>query len=157
MNEKTIDVEDYIDKPITHNYTHRKHFNNMTKEERLYLITIKNNLLKSGLTFAKHALNRMDERYIKEKDVLRALRYGQILEYQKNDIDEVIIVRGCHLNRKNEHIYVIFSISESKVITTYPNKYWRAYKKMRGLEKHNTNFDIEIPEDYKLKIQFYFA
>lgn len=135
----------------------RKHFKNMTKEERLYLLTIKDRLLRRGVTFAKHALDRMDERFIKEKDVLRALKNGQILEYKKTDKDEVIAVRGCHINRRNEQVYVIFSISHNKVITTYSNKHWTAYKKMKNLEKYDTNFSIEIPEYYKRRIQFYYA
>lgn len=134
---------------------YKKHFQNMTKEERVYLLQIKDNLLRKGVTFAQHALDRMNERYIKEKDVLKALKNGQILEYKKNSNDEIIIVRGCHINRRNEQVYVIFSIANSKVITTYSNKHWTIYKHMKKLDDYDTDFNIEIPEYYKKKIRLY--
>lgn len=151
-NDEMINVKSLDDEKAC-----RKHFTSMTREERVYLLTLKDRLLKKGITFAKHALDRMDERYIKEKDVIRALKNGQILEYKKTDKDEVIAVRGCHINRRNEQVYVIFSITHNRVITTYTNKHWTAYKKMKNLEKYDTDFNIEIPEYYKRRIQFYFA
>lgn len=151
------ELDPLVEGNIEKTKVYRKHFKSMTKEERIYLLTVKDKLLRKGVTFAKHALDRMDERYIKEKDVLRALKNGQILEYKKINNDEVIAIRGCHINRKKEQVYVIFSLTHNKVITTYSNKHWIAYKKMKNLEKYDTNFDIEIPEYYKRRIQFYYA
>lgn len=134
---------------------YRKHFNNMSKIERLYLYKLKENILRRGVNFARHALERMDERYIRERDVLKALDNGQILEYKKTNDDEILVIRGCTINKKSEHIYVILSVTNCRVITTYSNKHWLAYKKTKNLEKYNSDFDIKIPEYYKKKLRLY--
>ena len=135
-----------------------KHFKHMTKTERLYLLVLKDNKLrKSEVKFAKHALDRMNERYIKERDVIRALKNGQILEYRKTDIDEVIAIRGCSMTRRKEQVYVIYSITKNKVITTYSNKHWEILKKSQNLDKYDSNFNIEIPRYYREKIRYLYG
>lgn len=131
-----------------------KHFSQMTKDERAYLLLLKSKTLRRGVSFAKHALSRMDERYIKERDVLRALKNGQIIDYRKINDKEVITVRGCHVNRNKEQVYVVYCLTTRTIITTYSNKQW--IKKYKNIDKYEKNFSIFIPEYYKRQINFYF-
>ena len=140
------------------NQISRKHFTKMTKEERIYLLSLKDKLLKRGVSFGRHALAKMHERSIKEKDVLKAIKNGQIVEYKKIKNKESMIIRGCNINKRNEQIYVIFSLSYNKVITAYSNKQHSKHNKMKALERHNDNgYLINIPEYYKRKINFYYS
>lgn len=133
-----------------------KHFQQMTKEERLYLLKVKDTILrKKGVYFAQHALARMEERYIKERDIIKAVRNGQIIEYRENEKDKVIAIRGCTLTRDNQNVYVIMSIITGKVITTYSNKHWTTYNKQYNLDKYVKGFMIDIPDYYKKQIKFY--
>lgn len=133
-----------------------KHFQQMTKEERLYLLQVKDTLLKKqGISFAQHALNRMEERFIKEKDIIKAIKNGQIIEYRENENDKVIAIRGCSLTRDKQNVYVIISIVTGKVITTYSNKHWKTHNNNYNLDKYVKDFMIEIPEYYKKQIDFY--
>lgn len=133
-----------------------KHFQQMTKEERLYLLQVKDTLLKKqGISFAQHALNRMEERFIKEKDIIKAIKNGQIIEYRENENDKVIAIRGCSLTRDKQNVYVIISIITGKVITTYSNKHWKTHNNNYNLDKYVKDFMIEIPEYYKKQIDFY--
>ena len=131
----------------------RKHFSSMTKEEIIYLLTLKDRLVNKGVIFGKHALSRMGERYIKERDVLNALKYGQILEYQKNNNEEILVIRGCYINRRKNQIYVVLSLTHNKVITTYANKHSFAYRQRTNFEKYSTDINIEIPEFYKQRFK----
>ena len=131
------------------------HFKYMTPEERIYLMSVKDNVMKQGIIFATHAIERMGERWIKEKDVLRAINNGQIMEYKKTKSDEILTIRGCTLNRKNEQIYVILSVKNGKVITTYSNKYWIARNKSSELDKYNNNRKIFIPNSFKRQLDLF--
>ena len=133
-----------------------KHFRYMTQEERIYLMTLKNRALKKGISFANHALDRMDERWIKGKDVLRAIKNGQIVEYKKTENDEVLTIRGCSVNRKKEQIVVILSLRSRTVITTYSNKYWVAYSKSSELQKYTNDMKIQIPDFFKKRFALYY-
>lgn len=133
-----------------------KHFQQMTKEERIYLLKVKDSILKKKrVYFAQHALDRMEERFIKEKDIIKAVRNGQIIEYRENERDKVIAIRGCTLTRDNQNVYVIMSIITGKVITTYSNKHWTTYNKQYNLDKYVKGFMINIPDYYKRRINFY--
>lgn len=137
---------------------HGKHFQQMTSEERLYLMRIKDNLLKRNVIhFTQHALERMEERYIKERDIIRAIKNGQIIEYRENNNNKVITIRGCTLTRKKENIYVILSITDGSVITTYSNKNWSLLAKEYNLDKYISNFKINIPEYFKKQYSFYYS
>lgn len=144
--EEHIDIVDKTKK-------FRKHFSNMTKEEIVYLLAVKDKLINKGVNFGEHALSRMGERYIKERDVINALKYGQILEYQKNNKEEVLVIRGCYINRRNNQIYVVLSLTRNKVITTYSNKHSFAYKQRINFDKYSTDIDIEIPKFYKQRFK----
>ena len=133
-----------------------KHFRYMTQEERIYLMSLKNRALKKGISFANHALDRMDERWIKGKDVLRAIKNGQIVEYKKTENDEVLTIRGCSVNRKKEQIVVILSLRSRTVITTYSNKYWVAYSKSSELQKYTNDMKIQIPDFFKKRFALYY-
>lgn len=133
-----------------------KHFQQMTKDERLYLLKVKDTILrKKGVYFAQHALDRMEERFIKERDIIKAVRNGQIIEYRENERDKVVAIRGCTLTRDNQNVYVIMSIVTGKVITTYSNKHWMTYNKEYNLDKYVKGFMIDIPDYYKKQINFY--
>ena len=86
------------------NIEYIKHYRYMTQEERVYLMSLKDRALRKGITFANHALDRMDERWIKEKDVMRTIKKGQIMEYKKTNNDEILTIRGTSINKKNEQI-----------------------------------------------------
>jgi len=131
----------------------RKHFSNMTKEEIIYLLALKDRLINKGVNFGEHALLRMGERYIKERDVINALKYGQILEYQKNNKEEILVVRGCYINRRKNQIYVVLSLTHNKVITTYANKHSFAYRQRTNFDKYSTDIDIEIPKYYRQRFK----
>lgn len=133
-----------------------KHYRYMTQEERVYLMSLKDKAIRKGICFAVHALDRMDERYISERDVKRAIGNGQIMEYKKTKNDEVLTIRGATLNRKKELIYVILSAKTGKVITTYSNKYWIACNKSTELTKYDNSKAIKIPESFKKKFQLYY-
>lgn len=133
-----------------------KHYRYMTQEERVYLMSLKDRAIKKGICFAVHALDRMGERYISEKDVRRAIGNGQIMEYKKTKNDEILTIRGATLNRKKELIYVILSAKTGKVITTYSNKYWIACNKSTELTKYDNNKKITIPETFKRKYMLYY-
>lgn len=133
-----------------------KHYRYMTQEERVYLMSLKDKAIRKGICFAVHALDRMGERYISEKDVRRAIGNGQIMEYKKTKNDEILTIRGATLNRKKELIYVILSAKTGKVITTYSNKYWIACNKSTELTKYDNNKKIIIPETFKRKYMLYY-
>lgn len=155
-NNEESQIIDFIGERQFHEKIRGKHFQQMSKEERLYLMKIKDSLLrKKNIHFAKHALDRMEERYIKERDIIKAIRNGQIIEYRENNYDRVVAIRGCTLNRRNENVYVIMSINNGKIITTYSNKHWMAYTKHYDLTKYVDNFSIKIPDCYRKQIQFY--
>ncbi|WP_368263361.1 DUF4258 domain-containing protein [Clostridium disporicum] len=145
-SEKNNDINDKTKK-------FRKHFSSMTREEIIYLLALKDRLVNRGVIFGKHALSRMDERYIKERDVLNALKNGQILEYQKNNKEEILVVRGCYINRRKNQIYVVLSLTHNKIVTTYANKHSLAYQEKSNLEKYSNDIKIEIPEYYKQRIK----
>ena len=90
---------------------------------------------------------------IKERDVLNALKNGQILEYQKNNKEEILVVRGCYINRRKNQIYVVLSLTHNKIVTTYANKHSLAYQEKSNLEKYSNDIKIEIPEYYKQRIK----
>lgn len=131
-----------------------KNFKQMSRDERIYLLELKNKALNNGIFFAKHALDRMEERYIREKDIIRALKDGQIIEYRRIKDTDIITIRGGHVNKYGEQVYVIFSLDKRKVITTYTNKQETAYKKMTHLDRYEENFKIDIPPYYQKRISF---
>lgn len=133
-----------------------KHFRYMTQEERVYLMSLKDRAIRKGITFANHALDRMDERWIKEREVLRAIKNGQIVEYKKTDLDEVLTIRGNTINRRKEQIYVILSIRNGKVITTYSNKYWIARNKSSELDKYTNDKKIHIPDFFQKQYALFY-
>lgn len=150
------ELVDFIGETKVAEKIYGKHFQQMTKEERLYLLKVKDNILrKRRVYFAQHALDRMEERYIKERDIIRAVRNGQIIEYRENENDKVIAIRGCSLTRDKQNVYVIISILTGKVITTYSNKHWMTYNKQYNLDKYVKDFMIEIPDYYKKQINFF--
>lgn len=138
------------------NIEYIKHYRYMTQEERVYLMSLKDRALRKGITFANHALDRMNERWIKEKDVMRTIKKGQIMEYKKTNNDEILTIRGTSINKKNEQIYVILSIRSCKVITTYSNKYWIAQNKSSELDKYTNDKKIQIPEFFRRKFALYY-
>lgn len=138
------------------NIEYIKHYRYMTQEERVYLMSLKDRALRKGITFANHALDRMDERWIKEKDVMKTIKKGQIMEYKKTNNDEILTIRGTSINKKNEQIYVILSIRSCKVITTYSNKYWIAQNKSSELDKYTNDKKIQIPEFFRRKFALYY-
>lgn len=133
-----------------------KHYKYMTQEERVYLMSVRDKALKNGITFANHAVVRMDERWIKEKDVIKAIRQGQIMEYKKTNNDEILTIRGTTISRKNEQIFVILSIKTGKVITTYSNKYWIAINKSSELDKYTNDRKIQIPDFFKKQYALFY-
>jgi hypothetical protein len=133
-----------------------KHYKYMTQEERVYLMSVRDKALKNGITFANHAVARMDERWIKEKDVIKAIRQGQIMEYKKTNNDEILTIRGTTISRKNEQIFVILSIKTGKVITTYSNKYWIAINKSSELDKYTNDRKIQIPDFFKKQYALFY-
>lgn len=133
-----------------------KNFKQMSRDERIYLLELKNNALNNGIFFAKHALDRMNERYIHEKDIIRAVKEGQIIEYRKIKDTDIITIRGGHVNKYGEQVYVILSLNKRKVITTYTNKYETAYKKMMYLDRYKEDFKIDIPPYYQQRISFFY-
>lgn len=138
------------------NIEYIKHYRYMTQEERVYLMSLKDRALRKGITFANHALDRMNERWIKEKDVMKTIKKGQIMEYKKTNNDEILTIRGTSINKKNEQIYVILSIRSCKVITTYSNKYWIAQNKSSELDKYTNDKKIQIPEFFRRKFALYY-
>lgn len=133
-----------------------KNFKQMSRDEIIYLLELKSKALNKGIFFAKHALDRMDQRYIREKDIIKALKDGQIIEYRKIKNTDIITIRGGHVNKYGEQVYVIFSLDKRKVITTYTNKHETAYRKMMHLDRYEENFKIEIPLYYQQRISFFY-
>ena len=131
-----------------------KNFKQMSREEIVYLLTMKDIALKKGITFAKHALDRMEERYIKERDVIKALKNGQLIDYRWVNHTDIITIRGSHINKYGEQVYVIFSLNKRKVITTYTNKYDDAYRKMMHLDRYKDDFKIYIPKYFKKRLSY---
>lgn len=133
-----------------------KHFRYMTQEERVYLMSLKDKAVRKGINFAIHALDRMKERYISEKDVKTAIINGQIMEYKKTINDEVLTIRGTTIKRNKEQIYVILSVKTGKVITTYSNKFWIAYNKSSELTKYSNDRQIKIPLKFQQQYKLYY-
>lgn len=138
------------------NIEYMKHYRYMTQEERVYLMSLRDRAIRKGITFANHALDRMGERWIKEKDVIKTIKNGQIMEYKKTSNDEVLTIRGTNINRRKEQIYVILSIRSCKVITTYSNKCWIAQNKSAELDKYTNDKKIQIPDFFKKKFALYY-
>ena len=158
INKNIIEeIETLLKKELNENekvVVYRKLFEDMSKLERIYLIKRKELALNKGVNFAKHALERMNERFIKENEVLNAIRNGQIIEYKKIGESEILVIRGCHVNNQNKQVYVVFSITHRKVITTYFNKHWVILKKKR--KKKTNDYKIDIKEPFRSKLFFYY-
>lgn len=132
-----------------------KHFKHMTKEEITYLLMMKTMSLRKGVIFSKHSIDRMRDRRIRKRDVIKALKTGQIIDYRYIDNSEIVTIRSCYLNRGDEQVYVVFALNKGKVITTYSNRHFAAKYKMSHLERYEENYKIKIPEYYKKIIKFY--
>lgn len=132
-----------------------KHFRHMTKDEVLYLMIRKKKLLRKSLKFSEHALKRMHERHIKEKDIILGLKNGQLIEYKKTKDEEIIVVRSCFINRQNKQAYIVYSLTKNLVITTYSNYYAEALKSKENNEKYSPSKTISIPEYYFNLIKAY--
>lgn len=131
-----------------------KHFKHMTREEITYLLTLKSIALRKKITFSSHSIDRMRDRRIKKKEVINALRTGQIIDYRKIEDSEILTIRGCYL-RRDEQVYVVFVVNTGKVITTYTNRHFAAKYKMSHLERYEENYNIEIPKDFGSVLNFY--
>lgn len=102
----------------------------------------KDSLLNSGKTiFSTHVLEQMDLRNVKKRDIMKAVRMGQILEYRKvfrnnKYIDDRITIRATHLNRGYFQVIVSFSLRNNVVVTTYYN-HIREIHKERNFSKYD--------------------
>lgn len=132
----------------TQNIEFIKHFRHMTRNEILYLTVRKKKLLRKHLNFSDHAKERMEERHIKEKDIVEGLKNGQIIEYKKTDTEEILVVRSCYVNRRKKQCYIVYSLTKNLVITTYSNYYYQAYHSKDENEKYSPDEKISIPEYY---------
>lgn len=123
-------------------YYKAKHFSQMKIEERLHLMNKKDSLLNSGKTiFSPHMLDQMELRRVKKRDIIKAIRTGQILEYRKifrnnKYIDDRITIRATHLNRRYFQVVVVFSLKNNVIITTYYNNIREIYE-----EKNFSKYD----------------
>lgn len=149
-NEDLI-IKKLIDEIEQREKINGKNFKQMTNEERWYVLSAKDTALKKKVCFAKHAIKRMNERNIKAKEIFDTLKNGQVIDYRVISNNEILTLRGCHLNRYNEQVYVVFSITTRKIITAYTNKYKTSFKKMKNLERYNEEFNIKIPYNYHLQ------
>lgn len=132
-----------------------KHFRHMTRNEILYLTVRKQKQLRKELKFSNHAIQRMKERHIKEKDILIGLKNGQIVEYKKTSDDEVLVIRSCFINRRHKQAYIVYSLTKNLVITTYTNYKSDAYKAKEHNLKYSPEKLISIPEYYLNIIKAY--
>lgn len=132
-----------------------KHFRHMTRDEVLYLMVRKKKLLRKTLRFSDHALTRMKERHIKEKDIVLGLKNGQIIEYKKTKDEEILVIRSCFINKRDKQAYIVYSLTKNLVITTYSNYYVDAFKSKEHNEKYSPSKTISIPEYYFNLIRSY--
>ena len=131
-----------------------KHFSQMTNEERMYLLLLKEQTVRKNIFFSDHALQRMEERNIFESQVIKAIKVGQIINYRLNGRDEVLTIRSCHTNKAKKQVYVVYSLTRRKVITTYSKKEWLTFNKNNYMKNYEKNYSINIPESFKKKCRF---
>lgn len=130
-----------------------KKFFQMEKTEILYLLNYKDRILKEGLYFSKHAITRMKERHIRKHNIIMAIKIGQIIDYRLINGNEIITLRGCNIRHQ---VYVILCLTTKTIITTYSNRLFGPDKKMLCSKKYKSDFKIDIPENFKQKLNFYY-
>jgi len=119
-----------------------KHFSQMTESERWYLLKKKDRLIGYNTLFSEHAIERMSERRITERDIVEAVRMGQIIEYRKTWKDERITIRATRLKKNQFIVYVSFSIRDNVVVTTYYDDA-RNIHKQRDFGKYDENLQVQ--------------
>lgn len=119
-----------------------KHFSQMTENERWYLLKKKDRLIGYNTLFSEHAIERMSERRITERDIVEAVRMGQIIEYRKTWKDERITIRATRLKKKQFVVYVSFSIRDNVVVTTYYDDA-RNIHKQRDFTKYDESLQVQ--------------
>lgn len=115
-----------------------KHFSQMTKEERIALMIMKDKITEDEVKFSDHAIKVMRQRRVKENEIIKAIKYGQIIEYRETPIDKRITIRSTFKNRKDLIVYVAVSILDNIVITTYYDRYYNIHKERNFTKYHQT-------------------
>lgn len=129
-----------------------KLYRDMSKDEVLYLTSLTKKMLNTELKFTDHSLKRMKERNIYKKDVVKAFKNFQIIEYRKYKNQDFLTIRSCSVKNNNQ-VFVVFSLKTKKVITVYQNKY------LKNISLENNNYEnifISIPNRFKKQIELFY-
>ena len=118
-----------------------KHFSQMTREERITLMRLKDKVLEHDIEFTEHALKAMSNRRVKEWEIVKAIKSGQIIEYRETQKDKRITIRSTFKNRKDFVVYVSLSLVDNIVITTYYDSYYNIHKE-RDFTKYDETLKI---------------
>lgn len=119
-----------------------KHFSQMDESERWYLLKKRDRLIGSNTLFSQHSIQRMCERRITDRDIIEAVKYGQITEYRKSAKDERITVRSTRLKCKHLIVYVSFSIRDNVIVTTYCSG-MGDFSKEKDFSKYNKDLKVK--------------
>lgn len=123
----------------------KKHFRQMTKEERRFLYGIVRNI--ETWVFTKYSIGRAVERIVTEADVLKAIEKGTLIEYHQKDGKHRVLIRGTQIVDGKYVVCVVVEPAKQSVVTVFINEYndthttlnWSAYngninivKEMKG-------------------------
>lgn len=118
-----------------------KHFLQMSESERWYLLRKRDRLIGRNTLFSQHSIQRMCERRITEREIIEAVKYGQIIEYRKSRKDERITVRSTRLKCKHLIVYVSFSIRDNIIVTTYCSN-MNDFTKEKNFSKYDESLKV---------------
>jgi hypothetical protein len=95
----------------------RKHFTQMTQDEIKFLLL---QVRSRRLSFSPHAFDRMNQKNIREPQIIASISYCNIIEAHNNVANEVrVLVRG---KVSGDYVCSVISLTRNEVITTYRNK-----------------------------------
>lgn len=97
----------------------RKHISQMTPQEITLLKSKFRNIKEPAYT--NYSLGRLTQRKIQKKQVVRALRIGELIEYHLVGHHHRVLVRGT-ASKKGEIVCVVLDTDTKEVVTVFKNK-----------------------------------
>ena len=110
------------------------------KEKEILTEILKKNSSKH-IDICHHAKKRMEEKGIKPKDIIEALKSFKIIELHLKDGDVRILIRGKATNNRNRNTCMSLSLSNMRIITVYQNCSMDSHKTL--VKENYENLNVE--------------
>jgi hypothetical protein len=117
----------------------KKHFRQMTKDERRFLYSIVRNTV--GWKFTPYSIERALERIVNEDNVLKAIEKGTLVEYHNKDGKHRVLLRGVQIVDGKYVVCVVVEPATKNVVTVFINEYNDTHTTLRW-SAYNGNINI---------------